>query len=72
MTLRAVSNPRRQQEHHKMQQEVRLGEGREEAISQECDLAPRGGGKAFGDERGSRIETCREKVLTLGKETSSA
>lgn len=47
MTLRAVLNPRQQQEHRKMQQEVRLGEEREEAISQECDLAQRGGGKSL-------------------------
>lgn len=47
MTLRAVLNPRRQREHRKMQQEVGLTEGREEAISQECDLAQRGGEKAF-------------------------
>lgn len=47
MTLRAGLNPRRQWEHRKMQQEVGLGEGREETISQECDLARRGGGKSL-------------------------
>lgn len=53
MMLRAVLNPRRQQEHRKMQQEVGLSEGREEAISQECDLAQRGGGKALCSDHGS-------------------
>lgn len=65
MMLKAVLYPRRQQEHRKIQQEVRLGEGREEAISQECDLASRGGGKAFCDDHGSETEKRRENVSTL-------
>lgn len=64
MTFSAVLNPRRQQEHHKMQQEIGFGEGRgrENAISQECDLAPRGGEEAFCDEHGSETRKCCENT----------
>lgn len=67
MMFRAMLNPRRQQEHRKMQQEVGLGEGREEAISQECDPARRGGGNAFCDDHGSETEKCRKNISTLQK-----
>lgn len=58
-----MSNPRRQQEHRKMQQEVRLGKGKEKAISQECDLAQKGEGKALCGDDGSEIEKTSRECL---------
>lgn len=64
MAFGSVLNPRRQQEHRKMQQEVGFseGRGREKAISLECDLAPRGGGEAFYDDHGSETRKCCENT----------